>query len=285
MKLIVYHQNAGQLENYCQRLTKGKNTVIIKTTLLKQLHRLLAFCQPKCVFIDPADAPRPADGTLPLEAIVLHRDDRAQKILSDQLQNLGFPIAAVLSSMGDLRHWLAANAPSMVFFEPDNGLVSPPEAMAPSVTHPENPNPSLRESMQKSGFVLMPHSQWLERAAAAEAQIRGNKNTVRFAAKKAREFFEINCLGVPQGLDTLPGCWMEQLPELFIRITAPSSAKLLSLSPSELWQNRGVLHVLFALEKQIPLSDGDTSIWDEVRMFLNLNLLPSRWTTPLKTAA
>jgi hypothetical protein len=47
MKLIVYHQNAGQLENYCQRLTKGKNTVIIKTTLLKQLHRLLDFCQPK----------------------------------------------------------------------------------------------------------------------------------------------------------------------------------------------------------------------------------------------
>jgi hypothetical protein len=285
MKLIVYHQDAWQLENLCRRLTKIQNTVLIRTTSAKQLHRMLAFCRPKCLFIGTSDTPSPGEGSLPLEAIVFHADARARAILSDQLLNLGFPVAATLGTMGELRHWLAANAPAMLFFEPDEGQVVQTKGIAPGAANSSNPYPSLREQMQTSGFVLQPYSWWLEQAAAADAQILSDKDILEGQLHAARDFFKSNCLSVPHGLETLPGCWLAQLPGLFFRIAAPGDAKLISLTPSEIWQDRGMLHALFILEKQIPYSEGDTSIWDEVRIFLNLNLRPSRWKTSLKSAA
>jgi hypothetical protein len=283
MKLIAYNPDAWQLENLCRRLTKVKNTVLMKTTSAAQLCHLLALCKPQRVFLERAGTPLAADGMPQMEAIVFHPDAQARKILGDQLLQLHFPIAASIGAMAQLRHWIGANDPSMVFFEPEAGqLTAEPGQAAPAKQ--AHRHSFLRHLMRQHGFVATPYPQWLETVAAAEAQLEDNGQWGK-GLEKSQEYFKARCPQLPEGLDTLPGCWLSQMPGLFARIIACDDSKMISIAPDEIYQEQGMLHVGFAMEKELPFWGGDINFWDDLRVFLNSKLCPNRWSLFLKKAA
>jgi hypothetical protein len=87
-------------------------------------------------------------------------------------------------------------------------------------------------------------------------------------------FFRGKACMIPQGLETLPRCWLRAIPKILWSLRRPHWTRLPYMIKSLSCTN-GILLVCFAQEQQ-PRSKRITR-WDNIRIALNLSLYPSRW--------
>ena len=285
MKFVVYHSNPKGLARFARHLVNQGHTVPFKISSRTLLFRLAAFCEPKFLLVecaeDGAANPQEESGakTLPLQALVWHPDPRSQRILAGQLEAMGYPIAAVLASLDDLRQWCAEHEPQLVCFEA-------PEDIIPVVVTPQSNRPSsLTDLMRASGFTLNRSERQWEEAVVANVESSARGGCPGKHLQSARVFFRTHGGLVPEGLETLPDCWLAQLPGLLIRLADPRWPRLCPLGVLAIHQNQGVLNVRFAQENDLPNQEGMDSVWNGMRVFLNLNLYPNRWGTNTQAAA
>ena len=91
---------------------------------------------------------------------------------------------------------------------------------------------------------------------------------------EVRTFFLIKACRVPEGLDGLPSCWLQELPDLLWATRLPHWEHLpymISLASIE----RGVLCLAFAQEE--PSLEARPTRWDALRIYLNQSLAPNLW--------
>ena len=109
-------------------------------------------------------------------------------------------------------------------------------------------------------------------AAFALAQPPG-EHANHVAATK--EFFSIKTVLVPEGLDSLPDCWLQSLPDLLWATRRPHWERLPYMIRS-MWIEEGVLCLTYAQEQ--PDSSDRFTAWDRLRFDLNRLLPPNLWT-------
>lgn len=126
----------------------------------------------------------------------------------------------------------------------------------------------VRQLMQRAGFRLR-WSPEVVMPAAAICRRRRRKTLIHVVA-----FFLTKCCLVPEGLETLPDCWLSALPGILWSTRrkhwtkVPYFIKRVSVAD-------GLLLLEFAQELPEP-GDRITS-WDRLRIRVNAGVYPSRW--------
>lgn len=91
---------------------------------------------------------------------------------------------------------------------------------------------------------------------------------------KTREFFRARAVLVPDGIETLPACWLKSVPDLFLRTLKPHWNHVPYMTTGLRLEN-GVLCMSFAQE--LPNSEKRFTRWDELRATINRSLRPNLW--------
>ena len=94
------------------------------------------------------------------------------------------------------------------------------------------------------------------------------------ALKQAEDFFRSKACLIPEGLESLPACWLAGLPGILWATRQPDWDRLPYMI-SRLECENGVLLLSFAQEQVA--EDERLTLWDELRVEVNRNLYPSRW--------
>ncbi|MCX6923062.1 MAG: hypothetical protein NT154_07620 [Verrucomicrobia bacterium] len=126
----------------------------------------------------------------------------------------------------------------------------------------------LEELMTQAGFrSLWPPQMVLQAAAFA-------RHRRRKILQRVTGFFLSKCCHVPQGLESLPNCWLAALPGILWGTRKPHWTKL-PYFINRLSVADGLLIMEFAQEMPEP---GDRlTAWDRLRVLVNASLYPSRW--------
>jgi hypothetical protein len=85
----------------------------------------------------------------------------------------------------------------------------------------------------------------------------------------AGQFFSSRAGLVPDGLEGLPSCWLQQLPQLL------SCRDMRPYLLSRLSFERGILRIVSAQEKTS--ESHRFTMWESLRLMLNLCLVPNLW--------
>lgn len=93
---------------------------------------------------------------------------------------------------------------------------------------------------------------------------------------KARDFFAGKAVFVPEGLERLPGVWLEQLPDVLWLTRKPHWSHLPYMIRAVDFR-RGVVCLTFAQE--LPNLEDRITAWDRLRVQVNCLLLPNLWST------
>jgi hypothetical protein len=91
---------------------------------------------------------------------------------------------------------------------------------------------------------------------------------------EARAFFSAHAILVPQGLETLPLPWLQQLPIRLWHTRKPHWDVLPYLLKSVATE-AGVLRLYFPQE--LIIKEARLSLWDRLRVTLNLSMRPNLW--------
>lgn len=95
----------------------------------------------------------------------------------------------------------------------------------------------------------------------------------RKTLQKVRAFFLEKCSNVPEGLDSLPDCWLAALPGILWRCRQPHWTKLPHFI-SRVSVAQGLL--LFDFAQELREADGRISSFDRIRLQVNASIYPSR---------
>lgn len=126
----------------------------------------------------------------------------------------------------------------------------------------------LQEIMIRAGFKRLWPPQMVMHAAAF------NRHRRRKTLQRAKTFFLSKCCLVPEGLDSLPDCWLAALPGILWSTRKKHWTKL-PYFVSRLSVADGYLVVEFAQET--PEAGDRVTAWDRLRIAINASLYPSRW--------
>ena len=94
------------------------------------------------------------------------------------------------------------------------------------------------------------------------------------ALMQAGNFFRSKACRIPEGLETLPACWLRALPGILWATRKPHWSHLPYMISRVACEN-GVLVLNFAQEE--PSEDDHMTVWDEIRVTVNRKLYPCRW--------
>jgi hypothetical protein len=112
---------------------------------------------------------------------------------------------------------------------------------------------------------------WTPEVIVAAAQLFPKQPKILEAATT---FFRSHACMVPQGLETLPECWLAALPGILMKMKKPEWTHLpFFIDRVQLDAGRLLLH--FAQE--LPHADARTTAWDHIRIAVNASLYPSLW--------
>lgn len=122
--------------------------------------------------------------------------------------------------------------------------------------------------MQQAGFL----EHCAPAAVVKACTLRRRKR--RKALRRVSAFFLSKACLVPEGLNTLPDCWLVALPGILWSLRKPHWTKL-PFFISRVAVVDGALALEFAQEQRE--STDRVTAWDKVRIALNARLYPSRW--------
>lgn len=288
MKLALYHPLPEHLAKFSDNLSHCGHEVLFPVCQPTLWQRLVAFCDPIWMLSEPAAASLhlPLNQcevqSIPLEGLILHPDTGQQVLWARQLALAGIPTGATFSSATEYRRWFAAQ-------EPGPGLLLMPcESPSPdSDARALIQWPSfgrlrpLAELMRQAGYHLhFNPDQWQHAAAIASAKCLSSSN-IKVLVTAAEASFAARQAEPPAGLDTLPACWLAQLPEIIVNNCNPIVCKLGTLPISLITHDEGMLFIRFAHESSFPRfapnSRASLPWWDQIRIHLAASLYPSRW--------
>ncbi len=288
MKLALYHPLPEHLAKFSDNLSHCGHEVLFPVCQPTLWQRLVAFCDPIWMLAEPAAASLhlPLNQcevqSIPLEGLILHPDTGQQVLWARQLALEGIPIGASFSSNTEYRRWFAGQ-------EPGPGLLIMP-------CEPLSPDSAVRsliqwqsfgrlrplaELMRQAGYHLRSNpDQWQHAVAIASAKCLSS-NSIKELVVAAEASFAARQAEPLAGLDTLPACWLAQLPEIIRYNSHPIVCKLATLPISLISHNDGMLCLRFAHESAFPRftpnSRASLPWWDQIRIHLAASLCPSRW--------
>lgn len=177
-------------------------------------------------------------------------------------------VARADGSCGPGRVWFVP------WFEvPGEADLATPAPLAPPQTETSSGATRIRALIHRLG--LEPHSSAKEVDAVARRAAVGYQE----ALAHAKEFFHRRTGRVPEGLDSLPGAWLAGLPGILWALRRPRWTHL-PYQVERVGCEDGLLLMDFAQEPEP--HQGRFSIWDEVRITVNLSIYPNRWRRLLR---
>jgi energy-coupling factor transporter ATP-binding protein EcfA2 len=132
---------------------------------------------------------------------------------------------------------------------------------------PEFSASHVLDLMRQAGFSLHWPAEVVMHACAV------NRRRRRKTRQKASWFFLTRGSSVPEGLDTLPDCWLAALPGILWSLREPDWTRL-PFSIERVATQDGLLLLRFAQEQP---DNARVNLWDRVRVAVNSGLYPSRW--------
>jgi hypothetical protein len=138
-----------------------------------------------------------------------------------------------------------------------------PGAQAPSKFSAEH----MRQLMQAAGFSPRWPAEVVMHACAL------NRRRRRKILHKVTEFFVRRAFRVPEGLDTLPHCWLAALPGILWSLREPHWTRL-PFCIDRVATQEGLLLLKFAEKKP---DDAGAGSWDRIQVAVNSGLYPSLW--------
>jgi hypothetical protein len=152
------------------------------------------------------------------------------------------------------------------FVNQDREMPQPPKAAAPAhffdATHTE-------QLMLNAG-----HRRLNPPALVMAATHLSRKRQRQRVLKSVQRFFLGKAAMVPEGLESLPTCWLAALPGILWGLRKPHWSRL-PYFISQVTMQKGVLLLQFAQEQSNP--DKRVTVWDKIRIAVNAGIYPSRW--------
>jgi len=161
--------------------------------------------------------------------------------------------------------------PHPVWFVPWFELAAPP---APEPPKPVITTPSITAGHVEKLMLQAGHRSLNAPLLVMTAITLGRKRQHKRLLKTVGRFFLEKAAMVPEGLESLPTCWLAALPGILWGLRKPHWARLPYFIDRVSVEN-GLLLMHFAQEQ--PNAEIRVSAWDKIRIAVNAGLYPSRW--------
>jgi energy-coupling factor transporter ATP-binding protein EcfA2 len=168
-------------------------------------------------------------------------------------------------------HANGERTPHPVWFVPWFEIATPPapEPTKPVITTAEHTADHVEKLMLQVGCRPL-NPPLLVMTATTLGRNRQRKRVLKAASR----FFLEKAAMVPEGLESLPTCWLAALPGILWGLRKPHWAKLPYFINRVAVEN-GLL--LLHFEQEQPNPEQRLTSWDKIRIAVNAGLYPSRW--------
>lgn len=127
-------------------------------------------------------------------------------------------------------------------------------------------------------YALMSRFGWTTRITPrlldAACTIAAGSTNWNLQIEEVRRFFRAEALMQPAGLETIPSCWLRDIPRILVGSLKPHWV-FVPYMITDMRLSEGALSLSFAQES--PVVTDRLTCWDQLRILLNRSLRPNLW--------